>query len=74
MNMLLATALVGSLLGFTLLWPDGVLAALLGAQLGAIALAFLMSPVLALRRIKVERTPSAGFKLLSKVRSGENRS
>ena len=70
MNMLLAAALVGSLLGFTLLWAHGVLAALLGAQLGAIALAFLMCPVLALRKTKVERTRNAGFKLLSRDLSG----
>ena len=73
MNMLVAAALVGSLLGFTLLWAYGVVAALLGAQLGAISLAFLMCPVLALRRTKVERTRSAGFKLLSRDWSGEDR-
>jgi hypothetical protein len=63
MIVLLLTALLGALLGFTLLWPFGVLAALLGAQLGAISLAFLMCPILALRRIKVERKQSAGFRL-----------
>jgi hypothetical protein len=63
MIVLLLTALLGALLGFTLLWPSGVLAALLGAQLGAISLAFLMCPILALRRIKVERKQSAGFRL-----------
>jgi hypothetical protein len=63
MIVLLLTALLGALLGFTLLWPFGVLAALLGSQLGAISLAFLMCPILALRRIKVERKQSAGFRL-----------
>ena len=63
MIVLLLTASLGALLGFTLLWPSGVLAALLGAQLGAISLAFLMCPILALRRIKVERKQSAGFRL-----------
>jgi hypothetical protein len=68
MNMLLAAALGGSLLGFTLLWAHGVLAALLGAQLGAISLAFLMCPILALRRTKVERKQSAGFRLIASFR------
>ncbi len=72
MNMLLAAALGGSLLGFTLLWAYGVLAALLGAQLGAISLAFLMCPILALRRTKVERKQSAGFKLVSRAWPGED--
>ncbi len=63
MIVLLSTTLVGALLGFALLWPSGVLAALLGAQLGAISLAFLMCPILALRRTKVERKQSAGFRL-----------
>ena len=62
MTVLLLTALLGALLGFTLLCPSGVLAALLGAQLGAISLAFLMCPILALRRTKVERKQSAGFR------------
>ena len=66
MIVLLPAALVDASFGFTLLWSSGVLAALLGAQLGAISLAFLMGPVLALRRTKVERTRSAGFKLLSR--------
>ena len=63
MIVLLPAALVGALLGFALLRPSGALAALLGAQLGAISLAFLMSPVLALRTTKVKRMRSAGFKL-----------
>jgi hypothetical protein len=67
MFVLLAAAFVGGLLGCTLLWPYGALTALLGAQLGASSLAFLMCPVLALRRDKVERTPSAGFKLVSRA-------
>ena len=72
MIMLLPATLVGALLGFSLLWPYGVLAALLGAQLGAISLAFLMCPVLALRRTKVERTRSAGFKLHSRAWTRED--
>ncbi len=59
MIMLLAAALVGGLLGFTVLWPYGAVTAILGAQLGASSLAFLMCPVLALRRAKVERKQSA---------------
>jgi purine-cytosine permease-like protein len=62
MNMVLSAALVGGLLGFTLLSSSGVLAALLGAQLGAISLAFLISPISALRGAKVERKQSTGFK------------
>ncbi len=62
MIVLLPAALVGASIGFTLLWSSGVLAALLGAQLGAISLAFLMCPILALRRIKVERKQSARFR------------
>lgn len=61
MKVLFAAALVGGLLGFTLLWPYGALTAVLGAQLGATALAFLMCPVLALRRTKAEQKYSAGF-------------
>jgi hypothetical protein len=64
MIMLLAAALVGGLLGFTVLWPYGAVTAILGAQLGASSLAFLMCPVLALRRAKVERKQSARFKLV----------
>ncbi len=62
MIVLLPAALVGALLGFTLLSPSGVLAAVLGAQLGAISLGFLTCPILALRRIKVERKQSARFR------------
>jgi hypothetical protein len=67
MIMLLAAALVGGLLGFTVLWPYGAVTAILGAQLGASSLAFLMCPVLALRRTKVERKQSARFKLVSRA-------
>jgi hypothetical protein len=63
MKLLFAAALLGSLLGFALFWSHGALTALLGAQLGACSLAFLMCPVLALRRAKVERRQSAGFNL-----------
>jgi hypothetical protein len=63
MIVLLPAALVGALLGFALLRPSGALAALLGAQLGAISLAFLMCPILALWMTKVERKQSAGFRL-----------
>ncbi len=65
--MLLAAALVGGLLGFIVLWPYGAVTAILGAQLGASSLAFLMCPVLALRRTKVERKQSARFKLVSRA-------
>jgi hypothetical protein len=64
MIMLLAAALVGGLLGFTVLWPYGAVTAILGAQLSASSLEFLMCPVLALRRAKVERKQSARFKLV----------
>ena len=64
MIVLLAAALLGGLLGFTLLWPYGAVTALLGAQLGASSLAFLTCPVLALRRANVERKRSAGFRLV----------
>ena len=67
MIVLLAAALVGGLLGFTLLWPFGAVTAILGAQLGASSLAFLMCPALALRRANVERKHSAGFKLVSRA-------
>ena len=67
MIVLLAAALVGGLLGFTLLWPFGAVTAILGAQLGASSLAFLICPVLALRRAKVQRKQSAGFKLVSRA-------
>jgi hypothetical protein len=67
MIVLLAAALVGGLLGFAVLWPYGAVTALLGAQLGASSLAFLICAVLGLRRAKVERKQSAGFKLLSRV-------
>ena len=67
MIVLLAAALSGGLLGLTLLWPYGAVTAILGAQLGASSLAFLICPVLALRRAKVERKSSAGFKLVSRA-------
>ena len=67
MIVLLAAALLGGLLGFTVLWPYGAVTALLGAQLGASSLAFLICPVLALRRAKVQRKQSAGFKLVSRT-------
>jgi hypothetical protein len=67
MMVLLAAALVGGFLGFTLLWSYGAVTAFLGAQLGASSLAFLICPVLALRRVKAERKPSAGFKLVSRA-------
>ena len=67
MIVLLAAALLGGLLGFTLLWPYGAVTALLGAQLGASSLAFLICPVLALRRANVGRKQSAGFKLVSRA-------
>ncbi len=67
MIVLLVAALVGGLLGFTVLWPYGAVTAILGAQLGASSLAFLICPVFALRRAKVQRKPSAGFKLVSRA-------
>jgi hypothetical protein len=63
MIVLLAAALLGGLLGFTVLWPYGAVTALLGAS----TLAFLICPVLALRRANGERKQSAGFKLVSKA-------
>ncbi len=73
MKVLLAAALFGGLLGFALFWPHGALTGLLGALLGASALAFLMSPVLALRRAKVERKQSTGFKFVPRALTGEDR-
>ncbi len=73
MKLLFAAALVGGLLGFALFWPNGALSALLGAQLGASSLAFLMGPVLALRKAKAGRRQSAGFKLASRAWSTEDR-
>jgi hypothetical protein len=67
MFVLLAAASLGGLLGFTLLWPYGAVTALLVAQLGASSLTFLICPVLALRRAKVQRKQSAGFKLVSRT-------
>ena len=72
MKVLFAAALVGSLVGFALFWSHGALTALLGAHLGACSLAFLMCPLLALRKAKVERRPSAGFKLVSQAWPGED--
>ena len=72
MKVMFAAALVGGLLGFTLLWPNGALTALLGAQLGATSLAFLVCPVLALRRVKAERKQSVGFSLPTRARPAEN--
>ena len=72
MKVLFAAALVGSLAGFALFWSHGALTALLGAHLGACSLAFLMCPVLALRKAKVERRQSAGFKLVSQAWPGED--
>ena len=67
MIVLLAAALLGGLLGFTVHRPYGAPTALLGAQLGASSLAFLICPTLALQRVKVECKQSAGFKLLSRA-------
>jgi hypothetical protein len=67
MKLLFAAALVGSLLGLGFFWSHGALTALLGAHLGACSLAFLMCPVMALRRAKVERKQSAGFKLVKQA-------
>jgi hypothetical protein len=58
LKVLFAAALIGATLGFALFWPYEALTALLGAQLGACALA--------LRRSRVERKQSAGFKLISR--------
>jgi hypothetical protein len=66
LKVLFAAALIGATIGFALFWPYEALTALLGAQLGACALAFLICPVLALRRSRVERKQSAGFKLISR--------
>jgi hypothetical protein len=67
MIVLFSAAWAGGLLGLTLLWPYGAVTAILGAQLGASSLAFLICPVLALRRAKVERKQSAGFELVSRA-------
>ena len=72
MKVLFAAALVGSLVGFALFWSHGALTAILGAHLGACSLAFLMCPILALRRAKVERRQGAGFKLVSQAWPGED--
>jgi hypothetical protein len=55
MILLLAAALGGGVVSFTVLWPHGALIALAGAQLGATILMFMASLLLALRRAKVER-------------------
>jgi hypothetical protein len=72
MVVLLFAALVGGLLSFIVLWPSGVLTALLGAQLGATFLVLLMCPVLALRRRVwgIDRSTQIGS---SKERDGPNR-
>src|ERR671912_37430 len=44
--------------------------ALLGAQLGASAMAFLIGPVLTLRKAKMECKQSAEFKLVSRAPTG----
>jgi hypothetical protein len=56
MILLLAAALGGGVVSFTVLWPYGALIALVGAQLGATFWMFMASLLLALQRAKVERT------------------
>jgi hypothetical protein len=71
MKTLFSAALAGGLLGFALFWPNGAFEALLGAQLGAISLPFLVCPALALRRAKVEREQNARFRLYRVVERTE---
>ena len=56
MIVLLLAALVGGLVSFALLLPYGALTALLGAQLGASLLGFLVCPALAFQRPKGSRS------------------
>ena len=72
MIVLLAAALVGGLVSFAVLWPYGILTALVGAQLGATFLAFLVCPVLASRGSKAERKQSAALKLVLRAGPREN--
>ena len=63
MIVLLAAALVGGLVSFVVLWPYGILTALIGAQLGATLLALTAGLLLALLRAKAEPKQSAAFRL-----------
>ncbi len=67
MIVLLVAALIGGLVSFAVLLPYGALTALLGAQLGATLLAFLVCPALAFQRPKAEPKQSAAFKLVSRA-------
>jgi hypothetical protein len=65
MIVLLAAALVGGVGSFVALWSYGALAAVVGAQLGASALAAMAGLLLAARRAKRDRKQSAAFGLAS---------
>ena len=55
MIVLLAAAVVGGVASFTMLWPYGVLTALLGAQLGGTFLLLVAGLLIALQRSKAEQ-------------------
>ncbi len=63
MIVLMAAALLGGSMSFTVLWPYGALAALLGAQLGATFLALTAGLLLALLRSKAQLRQSAVVRL-----------
>ena len=56
MIVLSAAASLGGLFSFAVLWPYGVLVALVGAQLGATFVMFVAGLFIAFQRTKVERT------------------
>ena len=56
MIVLSAAALTGGLYSFAVLWPYGVLVALVGAQLGATFVMFVAGLLIAFQRAKAERT------------------
>ena len=66
MIVLLAAALLGGLFGFAVLWPYGVLVALVGAQLGATFVMFMAGLLIAFQRAKAERTQERRVEALIK--------
>jgi hypothetical protein len=67
MIVLLATALIGGLFSFAVLWPYGALTALLGAQIGATLLTIMAGLLLASQRVKTDRKLSAASRLIASL-------
>ncbi len=66
MIVLSAAALLGGLFSFAVLWPYGVLVALVGAQLGATFVMFMAGLLIAFQRAKAERTQERRVEALIK--------